>query len=235
MSGAAKDEMVLEEKDEDGNEVPLGMMMKILKSRGAKKKKNLKKRTSPSDRKELENEVDVLGVVREINLDNMKSDQSMEIGGLTKDNDLSESRPMSLGNSNEEVSVSWKMKETNGIAILSMQTTPKRKRSTLIQRSLSKSTKGQSESKILSYSRSNKRDKKSFYFVEKLTEKDVEPTDSDLLVFQLPTIKSNSNKDVDKSKIGGAIVNDLEVNLCPCVHISFKIITECRSNLPVTF
>jgi len=214
--GAAKDEFILEEKDEDGNEVPLGKMMEILKSQGAKKKKNLKRRTSPSDKKELENEVDVLGVVREINLDNMKSDQSMEIGGLTKDNDLSESRWMSLGNYNEEVSVSQKMQENNGIAILTMHT-PKRKRSTLVQRSLSKSTKGQSESKILSYSRSNKMDKKkSLSFVEKLTEKDVEPTDQDLLVSQLPTIKSTSNKGVGKSKIGGAIINDPEVNFCPC-------------------
>lgn len=195
-TGAAKEEMILEEKDADGNEVPLGKMIKILKSQGAKKKKNLKQHTSPSDAKETENEIDVLGVIREINLDSAITGQGMEMAEFTKDNGLTESRPVSTGNNIEDVLVSRKRNETNGIAILSVPT-PKRKRSASMQRSQSKSIKSRSES-----AQSNK--KKNLSFVQKLAELDAELMDPDLLVCQSPKIKSTPNKGVDESKIGGA-------------------------------
>lgn len=210
LSDAAKNEMILEEKDADGNEVPLGEMMKILKSQGAKKKKNLTRHSSPSDMKKLENEIDVLGVVREINLDNMKNEHSVE-DELTKENELSRNQCLSTENNTDKVLVSRKRKDTNGIAILNMPT-PKRKRSAPMKRSQTKNIKGQSESKVLSYSRSNK--KKHLSFVQKLTGEGVESTNPDLLVSQLPNIKS-TNKNADDSRIKHAIVTDPEVNVFP--------------------
>lgn len=187
--------MVCEEKDGDGNEIPLGKMMKILKSQGAKKK--LKRHTM----KEPESEFDILGVVREINLDNMKSKQGIEIWEIAKDDDLPESQRMTTENGNVEVSVSHKRKETNGIAMLNVHT-PKRKRSVSTQKSPANSIKGQSESRVISYSCSNKMDKKKSSSMES----------QDLLVSHLPTIKSMLNKVSNESKASIAVVNNPEVN-----------------------
>ncbi|KAJ0986902.1 hypothetical protein J5N97_005258 [Dioscorea zingiberensis] len=77
-SDADKNEMVLEDSDKEGNELPLSKMMKILKSQGSKKKKIVKKHTLNRDTKLPENEIDVLGMVREINLDSLEQTQSLE-------------------------------------------------------------------------------------------------------------------------------------------------------------
>ncbi|KAL5225230.1 hypothetical protein ABZP36_011869 [Zizania latifolia] len=62
-----KDKMLIDETDEFGNEVPLGKIVKILKSQGAKKTGKKQKATSGSVNTDKD---DVLGLVREINLDN---------------------------------------------------------------------------------------------------------------------------------------------------------------------
>ncbi|XP_059624884.1 sister chromatid cohesion protein PDS5 homolog A isoform X2 [Cornus florida] len=54
----------------DGNEVPLGKMIKRLKAKGAKARKVVKNENLPAEKKN-ENDVDILGMVREINLDNL--------------------------------------------------------------------------------------------------------------------------------------------------------------------
>ncbi|KAF0904436.1 hypothetical protein E2562_034511 [Oryza meyeriana var. granulata] len=63
-----KDKMLIDETDEFGNEVPLGKIVKILKSQGAKKAGRKQKTASGSVY--MGKDDDVLGLVREINLDN---------------------------------------------------------------------------------------------------------------------------------------------------------------------
>lgn len=61
----------LDDLEKDGNEVPLGKMIQQLKSQGAKGGKAKKKKSSPAEVKGTENDVDILKMVREINLDNL--------------------------------------------------------------------------------------------------------------------------------------------------------------------
>ncbi|XP_020598033.1 sister chromatid cohesion protein PDS5 homolog A [Phalaenopsis equestris] len=77
LSDFNKDSILLGEKDKDDNDVPLGKMMKLLKSHGTKKKKT-KTQTSTFEMKRNDEEVDVLGMVREINLDTIKAAKGME-------------------------------------------------------------------------------------------------------------------------------------------------------------
>uniref|UniRef100_A0A0D9WPC5 Uncharacterized protein n=1 Tax=Leersia perrieri TaxID=77586 RepID=A0A0D9WPC5_9ORYZ len=67
-AGSPKDKMLIDQTDEFGNEVPLGKIVKILKSQGAKKAGRKQKTTSGSVN--MGKDDDVLGLVREINLDN---------------------------------------------------------------------------------------------------------------------------------------------------------------------
>jgi len=60
--------MLIDETDEFGNEVPLGKIVKLLKSQG--EKKTVRKQKTPSSSVNAGNVDDVLGLVREINLDN---------------------------------------------------------------------------------------------------------------------------------------------------------------------
>ncbi|XP_050288244.1 sister chromatid cohesion protein PDS5 homolog A isoform X1 [Quercus robur] len=55
----------------DGNEMPIGKMLKHLKSKGAKAKQVKKNKSSPAEAKKAENDVDILKMVREINIDNL--------------------------------------------------------------------------------------------------------------------------------------------------------------------
>ncbi|XP_006656003.1 sister chromatid cohesion protein PDS5 homolog A [Oryza brachyantha] len=66
-----EDKMLIDETDEFGNEVPLGKIVKILKSQGAKKAGKKQKTTSVSVN--MGKDDDVLGLVREINLDNQEN------------------------------------------------------------------------------------------------------------------------------------------------------------------
>lgn len=65
------EEGVINDNDRDGNELPLGKMIKRLKSRGTKSRKVKNKKSSPAKKKHAENDVDILKMVREINFDAM--------------------------------------------------------------------------------------------------------------------------------------------------------------------
>ncbi|XP_068637108.1 sister chromatid cohesion protein PDS5 homolog A-like isoform X2 [Aristolochia californica] len=67
-----KDEKDLEDGDADGPEMPIGRLMEILKSPGKKKKGGKRRKLSVDS--SPENDYDILGVVREINLDNLDRD-----------------------------------------------------------------------------------------------------------------------------------------------------------------
>ena len=61
----------LKDSEKDGNEMPLGRMIKNIKSQGTKGKKMKKNKTAPAETKKAENDIDILNMVREINLDNL--------------------------------------------------------------------------------------------------------------------------------------------------------------------
>lgn len=62
----------------DGNELPLGKMIKRIKSEGTKAKKVKRNKSSPAEVKNAENDVDILKMVREINLDNLGMSNKFE-------------------------------------------------------------------------------------------------------------------------------------------------------------
>uniref|UniRef100_A0A0A9CJM6 Androgen induced inhibitor of proliferation (As3) / pds5, putative n=1 Tax=Arundo donax TaxID=35708 RepID=A0A0A9CJM6_ARUDO len=66
-----KPKMLIDETDEFGNEVPLGKIVKLLKSQGEKKTGRKQKTASGSIN--AGNDDDVLGLLREINLDNQEN------------------------------------------------------------------------------------------------------------------------------------------------------------------
>ncbi|KAL5199789.1 hypothetical protein ABZP36_020992 [Zizania latifolia] len=86
------DKMLIDETDEFGNEVPLGKIVKILKSQGAKKAGKKQKAMSGSVNLEKD---DVLGLVREINLENQGN-----LGESAKSK--SKKRQMDVKESNEK-------------------------------------------------------------------------------------------------------------------------------------
>lgn len=62
----------LKDTEKDGSEVPLGKMIKRLKSKGTKGRRVMKKKKSlPVKAKTAENDVDIMKMVKEINLDNV--------------------------------------------------------------------------------------------------------------------------------------------------------------------
>ncbi|XP_035545747.1 sister chromatid cohesion protein PDS5 homolog A isoform X2 [Juglans regia] len=70
FSEVAQDEE-LKPGEIDGNEMPLVKMLKRLKSQGTKAKKVKKNKSLPAEAKTAENDVDILEMVREINLGNL--------------------------------------------------------------------------------------------------------------------------------------------------------------------
>ncbi|XP_062088082.1 sister chromatid cohesion protein PDS5 homolog A [Humulus lupulus] len=77
VSETAEDE-ILKEGEGDGNEVPLGKIIKHLRSKGAKGKKSKRDNSTLAVSGIAENDVDVLKMVREINLDNLGKSNKFE-------------------------------------------------------------------------------------------------------------------------------------------------------------
>ncbi|KAJ6756804.1 ANDROGEN INDUCED INHIBITOR OF PROLIFERATION AS3 / PDS5-RELATED [Salix purpurea] len=83
-SDIAGDE-VLNDSEREANEVTLGKMIKQLKSQGNKGGKTKKNKSSSAKVKDAENDVDILKMVREINLDNMGLSNMFESSNGHKD------------------------------------------------------------------------------------------------------------------------------------------------------
>eukprot|EP00258_Populus_trichocarpa_P043092 XP_024459111.1 sister chromatid cohesion protein PDS5 homolog A [Populus trichocarpa] len=83
-SHAARDEDV-NDSEREANEVPLGKMIKQLKSQGNKGGKTKKNSSSLAKAKDAENDVDILKMVREINLDNLGLSNKFESSNGHKD------------------------------------------------------------------------------------------------------------------------------------------------------
>ncbi|PON57633.1 Coatomer beta subunit [Parasponia andersonii] len=73
-----REDELLKQGERDGNEVPLGKIIKHLRSQGTKSKKSKKDKSALSETGNTENEVDVLEMVREINLDNLGKSNKFE-------------------------------------------------------------------------------------------------------------------------------------------------------------
>ncbi|XWS12972.1 hypothetical protein CRYUN_Cryun37aG0135600 [Craigia yunnanensis] len=73
----AKEE-ALKDSEIDGNEVPLRKMIKRLKSKGAKDGRAKKNKSLSAEAKDAENDVDILKMVREINLDGLGMSSKFE-------------------------------------------------------------------------------------------------------------------------------------------------------------
>lgn len=189
-----KDELAVEESDGDLNEVPLGEMMKIL----AKKKRSVKKHNQSSNIKNIENNVGVLEVVRDIGLDNLEPDRSMKVVNLAIDTQHFGSGQMGIENSVDKDLVSQKRKRSDTTSSLGVPS-PKRKRSDM-QRSHSKSTKDRSEIPNVFWGQKSSK-------VKGMNGS----ADSDLLASCLPTIQSISSryvkKDGEGSHVGEAASN----------------------------
>ncbi|XP_022716254.1 sister chromatid cohesion protein PDS5 homolog A-like isoform X2 [Durio zibethinus] len=71
-------EEALKDSEIDGNEMPLRKMIKRLKSKGAKGGRAKKNRSLSAEAKDTENEVDILKMVREINLDSLGMSSKFE-------------------------------------------------------------------------------------------------------------------------------------------------------------
>lgn len=102
----AKDENALENNDRGEAEMPLGKMMKHIKSQRSKRKKVKKNHTLLAEENNSEKDIDILGVVREINIDHMGRAMDMEFGKLFNDDEHYES-------GRKEVSISKKRRKGN--------------------------------------------------------------------------------------------------------------------------
>ncbi|XP_074591324.1 sister chromatid cohesion protein PDS5 homolog A-like isoform X2 [Curcuma longa] len=138
-SAVAEDGMIIEENGDD-NEVPLGKMMEILRNQGAKKKKKKKqvKKDMFDDLETIDSEFDILGVVREINLDNFE--QAQDAAAIVTDQSRSEKVDGKI-NTVKEISSPKRKQDVIGFEVL--VPTPKRKRSISTSRpNSSKGSKG---------------------------------------------------------------------------------------------
>ncbi|CAL9087272.1 unnamed protein product [Musa acuminata var. zebrina] len=191
-SGAAKDEMVLEENNGDDSEVPLGKMMEILRSQAARKKnkKAVKKDNLPSVLENFENDFDVLGVVREINLDNLERVQTTEIDNLVADIEC-KSAKMADKSNDEKYMVSPKKKQ-DGPSIEAVVPATKRRRSVSTYRS--NSLKGQKGNTKVSPPGSFGKDEAVHSLVEQSLFEDMAETTTHLLVS--PGISSTKGRKI---------------------------------------
>lgn len=188
------DDEVLKDIDADGNDVPLGKMLKLLKAKGTKARKVVKNESMPVGTKNEDN-VDILKMVREINLDNLgisnKSEVSNgheDIGNKIKTDQKHRRKKKRVDSGKTNVSVSKQRR-------LSAQGAYK----VSISRNISKGSLSQEEG---SSSESSERDEELRTVSEgkmSMQENMVEPAESDLLVTCLQ--KSSNSLSKHKSKI----------------------------------
>ena len=84
MSELADDD-VLKDSQGVGSEVPLGKMVKRIKSQGSKRKKVKKNKCLPDEKQTAENDIDVLKMVRQINYDNIRMPAKFELSNGNED------------------------------------------------------------------------------------------------------------------------------------------------------
>lgn len=128
-NGMVDEEGVINDNDRDGNELPLGKMIKRLKSRGTKSRKVKNKKSSPAKKKHAENDVDILKMVREINFDAMGMSSKFE---SSNGHEYSSHRKSKMGQKHEK-------KKRRRSTEVTPVTVPKRRRSSSAKSSLPRS------------------------------------------------------------------------------------------------
>ncbi|KAI3974585.1 hypothetical protein MKX01_004500 [Papaver californicum] len=78
-----EDEIELDAIDKDGNEISLQKVMKSLKSKGTRTRKVVKKKVLTGETKKPDDGDDILGMVREINLDSMERSINVDSGNIS--------------------------------------------------------------------------------------------------------------------------------------------------------
>ncbi|XP_057513185.1 sister chromatid cohesion protein PDS5 homolog A-like isoform X2 [Actinidia eriantha] len=233
------DDVVLEDSETDGNEVPLGKMIKRLKAKGIKARKEMKTEPLQAGTKN-EDGVDILQMVREINLDNLGTSGKLEV---SNGHDYLEKKIDQKYRKRKERVAS----ETTNVPV------PKRRRSSpQVAYKFSLSRKTSKGSKSTSIDDLPREEGSSFESPEKndelhvgsedkmsLQENMVEPAESDLLVTcfwknsnSLPKHKSrSSDKDQrDKAhKVGEIDDYDVKINK-PVETDSMKAISYTTSS-----
>ncbi|KAG6528290.1 hypothetical protein ZIOFF_010441 [Zingiber officinale] len=176
-----EDGMVVEENGDD-NEVPLGKMMEILRNQGVKKKKK-KKKDIFTNLETINSEFDVLGVVREINLESFKQTQDRE--AIVSDHNCRSGKQNGKVNTEKEISsLSKRQRDAIGFEVLAP--TPKRKRSISTNRlNSSKGRKG-----------NTKRSPIQSLLEQSLFEDDRTETETDLLITYATDISSMKGRKV---------------------------------------
>ncbi|CAJ2658166.1 unnamed protein product [Trifolium pratense] len=71
VTSQSAEDHALKDNAKDRNEIPLGKIVKKIRSRGTKGKKVKKNKTTTAEKKKAEDDFDILNMVREINLDNL--------------------------------------------------------------------------------------------------------------------------------------------------------------------
>ena len=123
------EEGVINDNDREGNELPLGKMIKHLKYKGSKSRKAKNKKSSSAKKKHAEKDVDILKMVREINFN------AMEVSGKfesSNGHEYSLPRKANMDKKNE--------KKRSRSSEVTPVTVPKRRRSSSAKSSLSRST-----------------------------------------------------------------------------------------------
>ncbi|XP_077237607.1 sister chromatid cohesion protein PDS5 homolog A-like isoform X2 [Tasmannia lanceolata] len=205
----AKDENVLKDSDRDGTEVPLRKMMKCLKSQGTKNKKAVRRHILSAERSNPENDVDILAMVREINIDNLERSTDMKTSKSANDHEYFVSGDASDQNINKKVPVSRKSKKRKTSFAISSPV-PKRKRQPFAQDVL---VSPNSRNTSKDWGKASRTSSHNF-IIPSLQSLEMEsgvkssmeggmvkPTESDLLVSSLPAIKSFSSRRKEKGAI----------------------------------
>ncbi|KAJ4831103.1 hypothetical protein Tsubulata_033020 [Turnera subulata] len=195
-SNAAGDE-VLKDSEGEANEVPLGKMLKQLKSQGTKSGKGKKNKHLSPEVKNTDTDVDILQMVREINLDNLGSSSKFESSNGHKHS------PKEKTKSEQEHQNVKKRKDTDVTSI----PIPKRRRSSSGHSAFRLPKSPLKASLVADPELSpESKDKKS-----KPMEKEAESTESDLLISSIQKSKSVKSKHGAKTSGQSDAVEENEV------------------------
>ncbi|KAJ7967846.1 sister chromatid cohesion protein PDS5-like A-A-like [Quillaja saponaria] len=181
---------VLKDNEKEGNDLPLKNMIKSIKSQGTKRKKVKRNKSVPAENKKAENDVDILKMVREINLNNLRMSPKFEANNGHEYSPKKNTKLDSVGTSIRK----RKAAEETPVPV------PKRRRSSFSHSGLrspssnSKSSQGVSEDDFL-----------------QVKKKRLKSAESDLLVFSLKQKAKGSNRghNVEGNKVGDANKCDL--------------------------
>lgn len=167
---------IMKDSDTEGSEIPLGKLMKRLKAKAAKARKEVKNESAPAG-KSNENDFDILKMVDEINSDNMgkssKTGSSNNHEHKKKRGNDNLQKRKSMFNESKDVPVPKRKRTSSGLAHKSVQASPSKGSKTPSK--LEQENNGDDSDKVDEDLQTTSEDKV-------MKEKKVESADSDLLI-----------------------------------------------------